>query len=224
MADEMHPDERPHVVERCQTELGELVLRRCGNHHELISDGMFVMDTRDGRSERALLEQALAVAPPRPRVVIGGLGFGFSLEAAVASAAPTSIVVVEVHRQIIEWNRAHLPERTSRTMADPRVRVVCADVGEWLDRNDSHLDVVCLDIDNGPGWFMLPRNEAIYSDARLARIGKRLGDRGVLAVWSADLSPAFEGALRRSFDDVATHEIPVARGAPDIVYIARRPL
>jgi spermidine synthase len=216
-------EERSHVVGRCQTVRGELVLRRCGGHHELISDGMFVMDTRDGCSERALLECALAVAAPRPHVVIGGLGFGFSLEAAVASTAPASITVVEIHQQIIEWNRVHLPERTSRTMADPRVRVVCADIADWLDRSATLLDVICLDIDNGPGWLMLPTNEAIYRDARLARIARRLGESGVLAVWSSDRSRTFEAALRRSFAEVATHEIPVVRGAPDIVYVARRP-
>jgi spermidine synthase len=212
-----------HVMDRCQTELGELVLRRCGDHYELISDGMFVMDTRDGRSEQVLIDEALAVALPRARIVIGGLGFGFSLEAAVASATPASIVVVEIHPKVIEWNWAHLPERMGRTVADPRVQVLCADVGEWLDHDDGPLDVVCLDIDNGPGWLMLATNEVIYSDAKLARVGKRLGDHGVLAVWSAERSSTFEDALRRAFDDVAIHEIPVARGAPDIVYLARRP-
>jgi spermidine synthase len=140
------------VIDRCQTELGELVLRRRGAHYELISDGMFIMDTRDGRSEQVLIDEALAVALPRARVVIGGLGFGFSLEAAVASATPASIVVVEIHPKVIEWNWAHLPERTGRTMADPRVQVLCADVGEWLDRDDGPLDVVCFARRPGLNW------------------------------------------------------------------------
>jgi spermidine synthase len=216
-------DERPYVLERCQTELGELVLRRCGEHHELISDGMFLMDTRDGRSERALIDEVLAIAPPEPRVVIGGLGFGFSLQAAVASAAPTSITVVEIHRQVIEWNRKYLPERIFSAMADPRVRVVCDDIGAWLDRNDEPVEVVCLDTDNGPGWLMLHTNEAIYLDGGLVRLARRLGEHGVLAVWSAHRSAAFESALRRHFADVAIHEVPVTRGAPDVVYVAHRP-
>jgi spermidine synthase len=216
-------DERPHVLERCQTELGELVLRRCGEHLELISDGMFLMDTRDGRSERALIDRVLAIAPPGPRVVIGGFGFGFSLEAAVASASPTRITVVEIHRQVIEWNRVHLPDRTSRVTADPRVHVVRGDIGEWLERTNEPVDVLCLDTDNGPDWLMLPTNEMIYHDVGLVRLGHRLGDHGVLAVWSAHRSPEFESALRRHFTDVTIHEIAVARGAPDVVYVARRP-
>lgn len=222
MAHDVSSDARPYVLQRCQTEFGELVLRRCGEHHELISDGMFLMDTRDGRSERALIDKVLAVAAPEPCVVIGGLGFGFSLEAAVASPVPAAITVVEIHRQIIEWNRTYLPARISRAMADPRVRIVCSDIGEWLDRTDEPVDAVCLDIDNGPSWLMLPTNDAIYQEDGLARLRRRLAEGGVLAVWSADRSSEFESALRRHFTDVTIHEIRVARGAPDIVYVARR--
>lgn len=220
MTDNELSDERPRVLERCRTQLGELVLRGCGEHYELISDGMFLMDTRNGRSERALIDKVLAIAPPRPHIVIGGLGFGFSLEAAVASPAPASITVVEIHRRVIEWNRIYLPERTSRATADPRVRIICDDIGAWLDRDDQPVDVVCLDTDNGPGWLTMPSNETIYSDTGLVRLGERLGDHGVLAVWSAHRSPEFEAALWRVFADVTIHEIPVARGVPDIVYAA----
>lgn len=213
---------RSHVVDRCRTDLGELVLRRCGDDFELISNGMFLMDTRDGWSERALIDEVLAVAPPQSRVVIGGLGFGFSLEAAVASEIPDEIVVVEIHRKVIEWNRTHLPERTAKAMADPRVKIVCADIGEWLDRDEGPLDALCLDTDNGPDWLTLPENESIYDEERLARLGERLGDRGVVAFWSANRSPAFEESLRCGFAEVAIHEVPVVRGEPDVVYVARR--
>lgn len=215
--------ERPEVLDRAETDLGELVLRRCGDDLELISDGMFLMDTRDGRSERAMVLRALELGPPRPRVVIGGLGFGFSLAAAVASPAPSAIVVVEIHRQVIEWNRRHLPQRTAECTADPRVRVERADIAEWLDRDDGPLDVLCLDTDNGPDWLTLPDNGEIYGRTRLHRLAGRLGQRGVVGFWSANRSPRFEAALREAFGDVSVHETPVARGEPDVVYFARHP-
>ncbi len=217
------PDDRPQVLERRRTGLGELVLRRCGADLELISDGMFLMDTRDGRSERAMVERVLAVAPPESRLVIGGLGFGFSLAAAVASPVPAQIVVVEIHSRVIEWNRTYLPERTARSTADPRVRIVRGDIAEWIDHDRGPLDAVCLDTDNGPEWLSTPGNGALYGDSRLARLGARLGDRGAVAFWSANRSAAFEAALRNAFRDVAVHETPVARGEPDIVYLARTP-
>lgn len=217
------PDDRPQVLRRSRTGLGELVLRRCGADLELISDGMFLMDTRDGRSERAMVERVLAVAPPGARLIIGGLGFGFSLAAAVASPVPAEIVVVEIHREVIEWNRSYLPERAERNTADPRVRIVHGDIAAWLDRDDGPLDAVCLDTDNGPEWLSTPENGALYGGFRLARLGERLGDRGAVAFWSANRSAAFEASLRNAFRDVAVHETPVARGEPDVVYLARSP-
>lgn len=221
----IHDDVHEHTetVQRCATKFGELVLRRRGEHFELINDGVFLMDTRDGRSERALIDEVLAVAPRRPRVVIGGLGFGFSLDAAVASAIPSRIDVVEIHRQVIEWNQVHLPERAQRARADPRVRIVHANITEWLGRDDEPLDVLCLDTDNGPDWLAAPGNAALYADTGLTRIARRLAPAGVLGVWSAGQSAEFEHALRGAFGSVVVHEIPVERGEPDVVFVARHP-
>ncbi|HET9944209.1 MAG TPA: hypothetical protein VFR56_01055, partial [Actinomycetes bacterium] len=114
----------PVVLERTTTPRGELVLRRVGEHLEVVSNGVFLMDTRDGRSERLLVRAALDVHPDPRRLLIGGLGVGFSLVEAVAEPALTAIDVVEIEPDLVGWHATHLGHLTGAALADPRVRVV----------------------------------------------------------------------------------------------------
>src|SRR4051794_8835433 len=92
---------RPVVIDRRDTARGDLVLRRAGPHFEVIANGTFLMDTRDGRSERALVTAAVA-GMARPRVLLGGLGVGFSLDQALLHD-PAEVVVVEIEPAVLEW-------------------------------------------------------------------------------------------------------------------------
>jgi spermidine synthase len=203
------------TVERLATPRGELVLRRAGPHHEIVSNGVFLMDTRDGRSERALVRAA--VRGPGARVVIGGLGVGFSLAEALALQA-AAVTVVEIEPAVVRWNRTHLG---TAALDDPRVTVVVDDVARWLRSGRDRYDAVCLDVDNGPEWTVTDANAALYGDPGLAAVDRRLAPGGALAVWSAAASPAFEARLRARYAAVEVVEIPVARGQPDVVYAAR---
>src|SRR4051812_21052191 len=111
------------TVDRVVTERGELVLRSRDEHYELISNGVFLMDTRAGESERILVRAALADAPRRPRLLIGGLGVGFSLAEAVRSDV-AEIVVVEIEPAVVEWHRRWLRPFSAGALDDPRVRIV----------------------------------------------------------------------------------------------------
>jgi spermidine synthase len=202
------------TVERLDTPRGELVLRRDGAHHEIVSNGTFLMDTRDGRSERALVR---AAAGPGARVLLGGLGVGFSLAEALAVGA-AAVTVVEIEPAVVRWNREHLG---TAALDDPRVRVVVADLAEFLGR-PGEWDAVCLDVDNGPEWTVTGDNAALYSDAGLAAVDARLAPGGTLAVWSAAAAPAFEARLRDRYARVRRVEVPVPRGGPDVVYVAHR--
>jgi spermidine synthase len=204
------------TVERLPTPRGELVLRRDGAHHEIVSNGVFLMDTRDGRSERELVRAA--VRGPGARVVIGGLGVGFSLAEALALEA-AAVTVVEIEPAVVRWNRTHLG---TAALDDPRVTVVVDDVARWLRAGDDGYDAVCLDVDNGPEWTVTDANAALYGDPGLDAVDRRLAPGGTLAVWSATASPAFEARLRARYATVEVVEIPVARGEPDVVYAARR--
>ena len=100
----------PTVVARVTTERGELVLRRVGDDFEVISNGTFLMDTRDGRSERLLVDAALQRHPAPREVLIGGLGVGFSVVAALADAPVDRVTVVEVEQAVVDWHDTHLAD------------------------------------------------------------------------------------------------------------------
>lgn len=214
--------DRPVVVDRRQTPRGELVLRRAGEHFEVIANGTFLMDTRDGRSERALVGEAIA-GKTDVRLLLAGLGVGFSLDEALRTDAVSEVVVVELEPAIVEWVGSHLRGLTEHRLDDPRVRLVVADIRDVLQTVDGEFDAICLDIDNGPGWLVHEANAEVYTDATLAVIGRRLRAAGRLAVWAAAPDDEFEALLRRRFGTVAMVSIPVARGPDDVVYLATTP-
>lgn len=211
------------TVDRVATPRGELALRRAGGHYEIVSNGTFLMDTRDGRSERLLVDAALdRVAAARPRVLIGGLGVGFSLAAAVAREQVAEITVVEVEPAVIAWQRGPLGGYSGHAAEDPRVTLVRADLLGWIAASGPPYDAVCLDIDNGPDWTVVEANAGLYTASGLDAVRRRLAPGGVLAVWSAAAAPAFAGRLRARFAEVGEREVPVPRGEPDRVYLAVR--
>lgn len=205
------------TIERLQTPRGELVLRRDGEHHEIVSNGMFLMDTRDGRSERELVRAA--IQGPGKKVLIGGLGVGFSLAEALTLDA-AAVTVVEIEPAVVCWNREHLG---TAALDDPRVELVVDDLSKVLAAGNEQYDVICLDVDNGPEWTVTVDNAALYGDAGLSAVDRRLAPGGILAVWSANRAPAFEARLRARYAEVRTTEIPVPRGEPDVVWTARNP-
>jgi spermidine synthase len=198
---------------------GELVLRSVGDHFEVIANGVFLMDTRNGESERLLISAAAARMPAGGRMLVGGLGVGFSLRAAVDHPRVGAVVVVEREPAVIAWNRGPLRDVHGDALDDPSVTVVEADLVPWLARADQ-FDALCLDIDNGPEWTVTEGNAALYGDSGLRVLRSRLTPGGVLAVWSANASAPFEARLRTVFEDVQVLAVPVPRGEPDVVYLA----
>ncbi|MFE7856565.1 spermidine synthase [Streptomyces sp. NPDC057403] len=217
----------PVVLDRREGPYGEVALRRHGELLQIIANGCFLMDTSDGRSERLLVDVALAELDDRadPAVLIGGLGVGFSLAHAAANGRWGAITVVEREPAVVDWHRdGPLSDMSGRALADPRTTVVEADLVAYLRETSATYDALCLDIDNGPDWTVTDGNDGLYSPAGLASCARALKPGGVLAVWSARPSPEFEGTLRNAgFQRVRTEEIPVARGVPDAVHLAVRP-
>ncbi|MEV5676835.1 MULTISPECIES: spermidine synthase family protein [unclassified Streptomyces] len=217
----------PVTLDRREGPFGEVVLRERGADFEIIANGCFLMDTSDGRSERLLIDAALAALPEgrtAPAVLIGGLGVGFSLARAAAEERWGRIVVVEREQAIVDWHRRGPLDRISgAALADARTEILHTDLVAHLRTTTERYDALCLDIDNGPDWTVTDDNGNLYSPAGLADCLARLTPGGVLAVWSAQPSPAFEQALRNAgFSGVRTEEVAVARGVPDVVHLALR--
>ncbi|MFI8193221.1 spermidine synthase [Streptomyces sp. NPDC085946] len=217
----------PEVLDRREGPHGELVLRRHGDLLQIISNGCFLMDTSDGRSERRLVDAALDALDDRaaPALLVGGLGVGFSLAHAAANPRWGRITVVERERAVIDWHRdGPLSALSARALADERTDIVEADLVAYVNETCATYDALCLDIDNGPDWTVTDDNAGLYSTAGLAGCARVLRPSGVLAVWSAQPSPEFEETLRNAgFQQVRTEEIPVARGVPDVVHLGVRP-
>ncbi|TDC74273.1 spermidine synthase [Actinomadura sp. 7K507] len=220
----------PVVVERAAGVGGELVLRRAGADYEIISNGVFLMDTRGGASERLLVRAAVEGLDGPVRLLIGGLGVGFSLAEALALPQVAHVTVVEREPAVIAWHAAGPLRPWSRgALGDPRVTVEHADLLDHLagpaagaggDAGGGRFDALCLDIDNGPDWTVTPGNARLYSAAGLDLLTRRLTPRATLAVWSANAAPAFEALLRERFARVRVRAVPVPRGEPDVVYLA----
>ena len=151
-------------------------------------DGNPLMSTRQHASEERLAELACAhVAGVRgARVLIGGLGFGFTLRAALALlAVDATVVVAELLAAVIEWNRNAAFGLAADAMADPRVTVVRRDVGEVIRGARGEFDSILLDVDNGPVAMSTPGNEWLYDQAGLRQARAALRAGGCAAVWSA---------------------------------------
>ncbi|QEU91860.1 hypothetical protein [Streptomyces kanamyceticus] len=216
----------PVVLDRREGPYGEVVLRRHGELLQIIANGCFLMDTSNGRSERLLVDAARDALDdrPAPDVLIGGLGVGFSLAHAAADPRWGRIAVVEREQAIIDWHReGPLAELSGAALADSRTEILHTDLVAHLVRTRDTYDALCLDIDNGPDWTVTEDNNSLYSPTGLASCKARLNPGGVLAVWSAQPSSAFDDALRNAgFCGVRTKEIPVARGVPDVVHLGVR--
>ena len=126
----------PTIVERAAGRLGELALRAVGEHYEIISNGVFLMDTRNGCRSGCSRGWRCATRPSRSRLLIGGLGVGFSLAEALRSDRLERVTVVEIEPKIVEWNRTCLAPFSGHALSDPRVEVVEDDLARWLRRNE----------------------------------------------------------------------------------------
>jgi spermidine synthase len=158
-------------------------------------DGVELMSTRQHHSEEKLAELACAQIGKQSgdaRVLIGGLGLGFTLRAALgALGSNATVVVVELMPAVIRWNQNPDYRLAADAMADPRVEVVAGDVVDVLKKSRGQFDAIILDVDNGASGLTAASNSRLYSTSGLAMIRSALRPDGCLAVWSADADPAF---------------------------------
>ena len=201
---------------RAETAGGDnLVLRRCRDLFEIRCNGWELMSNRAHHSEEAMARLATArLATAAPRVLVAGLGMGFTLRAVLdALPADAQAVVAELLPEVIAWNRGPLAPLAARPLEDSRVVVRCCDVHDLLRASRGEFDLILMDVDNGPDHVMLPGNRSLYRDAGLRLIRAALRPAGLLAVWSAARSPPFEQRLRAHGLRWDAVDLP-ARGLP----------
>ncbi len=187
--------------------LGETVTRdgtdmklvRRDTEYIILANGRSLMSSRMHGSEEALAAFGCRWARTlaRPCVLVGGLGMGFTLRAALDLLPPDAIVVVaELLPAVVEWNRGPLGPLAGHPLKDKRVRVEIGDVRVTLRSGAGKFDAVLLDVDNGPAAFAASDNAGLYDDRGLAAARAALKMGGVLAVWSAREDRKFEQRLR----------------------------
>jgi spermidine synthase len=164
-------------------------------------DGAALMSTRQHGSEEKIAELACAhlKGKRRARVLIGGLGFGFTLKASLARVDPdATVIVAEILEAVIAWNRNPSLPLAAEAMADPRAIVLQRDVGEVIAAERDGFDSIILDVDNGPSALSTDANQRLYDYAGLQRTRTALRPAGCMAVWSAAPDPAFERLMARA--------------------------
>lgn len=166
----------------------ELRLSERDGEYLLLLDGVSLMSSRMHSSEDALAELGCKglKGKKQPHVLIGGLGMGYTLRAALDLLPSGGIVTVaELMPAVVEWNRGPLAPLAGRPLDDPRVRIEITDVGAFIRASQGLFDAILLDVDNGPAVFSAEGNEELYDDAGVAAARRALRPGGALAVWSA---------------------------------------
>jgi spermidine synthase len=205
-------------IDRDETPLGVLTLRRYEAEtgetgYEILIDGAFLMASHGSHAERAmagLAHSRLGRDPDGPTILVGGLGAGHTLRAALDLPGVERVVVAEIGARVVDWNRRYFADANGGAVDDARVTVIIGDLVEVIDDHPGAFDLMLLDVDNGPGWLASPGNAGLYTTDGVRACRRALTPGGVLAVWSPQPNPTFEATLRETFPtlDVETTSTP----------------
>ena len=208
---------------------GELRLKQRGSEFSIMLGSTELMNSRLSGSEEALAAMSCERIAGRkaPHLLIGGLGMGFTLRAALGLLAPDArVTVAELVPAVVEWGRGPLAELHKGTLDDPHVDIHVGDVGALIRSRKAAYDAILLDVDNGPDGLTRASNDALYTHDGLRAAKAALRPNGVLAVWSSAPDRAFTRRLR----DVgfATEEVSVRAstrnsGARHVLWFATKP-
>lgn len=207
-----------------KTDEGLLELRQRGDADDylIVIGGRVLMNSHARKSEEALATLGLAgVAEPK-RVLVAGLGMGYTLRAALdALPSTTEVVVCELDQQIVEWCKGPLAAATQNALGDPRVKLEVTDVAARIAHSKNTFDAILLDLYEGPNAASQRKDDPFYSAHALVRTRAALRPGGVLAVWSEDADAPFAKRLVTAGFVVKAHSIG-AGGRKHVVYVGKR--
>ena len=206
---------------------GTLRLMRRGGEYSIMTGGTELMNSRLSGSEKSLATLACAKIAGRdaPTVLIGGLGMGFTLRAALeVLPSDASVIVAEIVPQVVDWARGPLASLFGDSLDDPRVTIRIGDVAVPIREADGSFDAMLLDVDNGPGGLDRAANDDLYGVDGLLVARRALTPGGVLAVWSSAPNDAFFRLLRRSFtvEEKKVSATGTGKGARHIIWLATK--
>jgi len=191
-------------------------------------NGRQLMGSNSTVSELLLADLACPRHPHRekPRILIGGLGLGFSLRRVLELTGPKATVeVAELLPEVVAWNREFLDGLNGRLLEDPRVEIFTGDVFDCINKGASRYDAILLDVDNGPTSFVQRQNARLYKRNGVDLIWRSLKPGGRVAFWSAEREPAFQSSLERAgfrVDEVPAKAHERAKRAAHRIYVGLR--
>ncbi|MCF2523361.1 spermidine synthase [Bradyrhizobium sp. G127] len=208
---------------------GELRLMRRGAEFSIKLGQNELMNSRLSGSEQALATLAWRRIQTRakPRMLIGGLGMGFTLRAALAVlGSDAKIIVAELVPEVVAWARGAMAEMFGDSLKDPRVSIVQKDVSHLIRSDPAAYDIILLDVDNGPEGLTREANDALYDLKGLTAARAALRPGGVMAVWSSGPDARFTQRLRKAgfgVDEVPIRATGSRSGARHMIWMAMRP-
>ena len=208
---------------------GELRLTQRGQEFSIHLKGARgeLMNSRVRSSEQALADLGCAPikALQNAKVLVGGLGMGFTLEAALnATSVSSEVIVAELVPEVVEWNKGPLGDCAGRPLDNPRTRVHTGDVAALFKSRKPTYHAVLLDVDNGPEGFTHADNDSLYSIGSLRAIRETLYPGCILAIWSAWDDPKFSTQLKKAGYKVRTEMVRAhqGKGSRHTIYLATK--
>ncbi len=208
---------------------GEVTLLKRGTEFSIRTAGTELMNSRLHGSECALAELTRSRIQRKSglRILIGGLGMGYTLAAALEQAEPdTRITVSELIPAVVRWNREHLGHLAGMPLDDPRVSVEEEDVAETIRKGKAAWDAILLDVDNGPKGLTRKANDSLYGRSGLKTSFSALRPGGILAVWSSGADEAFTHRLKQCGFQTETITVPArkaGKGGRHTICLAAKP-
>lgn len=207
---------------------GLLTLSKESGFYFVHADGIPLMSNMAHHSEEhmAVIGCEGLKEKPGARVLVGGLGMGYTARSALDQLGPdATVVVAEISPTLIEWNRGPLADLADRPLDDPRCELAVGDLVDYLAAGPTPFDAILIDTDHGPDSYAVDGNVRLYSRRGLARLRDTLVPGGVLVVWSAYQHPPFRHALKRAGlkDDVWRVRSRGEKGGKHTLYIGRKP-
>jgi spermidine synthase len=206
-----------------------IILSRRGDEWSIRIGGTELMNSRAHGSEEALARETCRRITPHPqhRILIGGLGMGFTLAQLLQHMGPdAAVTVAELIPEVVAWNRDYLGHLAGHPLDDHRVTVATEDVARLIARSPSAWDAIVLDVDNGPEGLTRTSNDGLYTKAGLTSSFAALRPKGILAVWSAADDPAFTRRLKQCgfrTEALSVRSRKPGKGSHHTIWLAQKP-